>query len=38
MIADEIMKQASSEERQTSVGLEMEVKDHNIEEVSTFAI
>jgi len=39
MIANEITKQASSEERPTSMGLDMEVQKHpNIEEVSTFAI
>ena len=39
MIADEIVKQASSGERPTSMGLEMEVQKHpSIEEVSTFTI
>ena len=39
MIADEIAKLASLEERSTSMGSEMEVQKHpNIEEVSTFAI
>ena len=39
MIADEIVKQASLEERSTSMGIEMEVQKHpSIEEVSTFAI
>ena len=39
MITEEIVKQASSEERLMSVGLEMEVQRHpSIEEVSTFAI
>ena len=39
MIADEIAKLSSSEERSTSMGLEMEVLIHpSIEEVSTFVI
>ena len=39
MIADEITKQASSEEGPTNMDLEMEVQKYpNIEEVSTFAI
>ena len=39
VIADKITKLASSEERLTSIGLEMEVQKHpNIEEVPTFAI
>ena len=39
MIADKIVKLASSEERSMSEGSEMEVQKHpNIEEVSTFAI
>ena len=39
MIADEITKLASLEERSTSIGLEMEVQKHpSIEEVLTFAI
>ena len=39
MIANEIAKQASLEERPTSMGLKMEVQKHpSIEEVSTFAI
>ena len=39
MVADEIMKWASLEERPTSMGLEMEVQKHpSIEEVFTFAI
>ena len=37
MIADEIVKLASSEERSTSMGLDMEIQP-NIEKVSTFAI
>ena len=39
MIADEIVKLASSKERSTSMGLDMEIQKHpNIEKVSTFAI
>ena len=39
MIVDEIAKLASSEERSTSMGSEMEVQKHpSIEKVSTFAI
>ena len=39
MIVDEIAKLASSEERSTSMGSEMEVQKHpGIKEVSTFAI
>jgi len=39
MIADEIVKLASSEKRSTSMGLDMEIQKHpNIEKVSTFAI
>jgi len=39
MIADEIAKQASSEERPTSMGLEMKVQKHpSIEEITTFVI
>ena len=39
MIADEIVKLASSEEGSTSMGIEMEAqKCPSIEEISTFAI
>ena len=39
MIADEIAKQASSEERPTSMDLEMKVQKHpSIEEITTFVI